>query len=196
MIRRVLALTAMSLVLLGCTPLSKAPLQVSQSEAYSSAEQGRVLIRSGSLQLRAKDLDATKSDIEQITSEVGGRVENWSLQDNKWLNMKLRVPEGRLEGSMDRIAELGKVVGRSLSSRDVTEELIDLEIRLKNLQALRERLRSYLDQASNLEEILGVERELARVQSEIESLEAKLKLLKDQIAMSELNVRVTKARWL
>ncbi len=126
---------------------------------------------------------------------VVGRIDNWSTRDGTWLEMTLRVPEPRLDETMDRLADLGKVVGRSLRSRDVTEEVIDLEARLRNLQALRDRLRSYLGQALNLEEILKVERELARVQTEIESIEGRLKLLKSQVAMSELEVRVRKKGW-
>lgn len=163
-------------------------------EVPAPADQGRILIRSGSLDLRAKDLEATKTRIERITADLGGRVQDWSLRDGKWLDMTLRVPAKSLDEAMDRLATLGRVTGRSLRARDVTEALIDLEARLRNLKALRDRLRSYLDKASNLEEILKVERELARVQSEIESLEARLKILRDQVAMSELDVRVKKGR--
>ena len=195
MIRRFILVSALSAVICGCANSGKALIAASPADAYARAEQGRVMIRSGSLDLRVKDLDDTKDRIEQIVDDVDGRIENWSLIDSKWLNMTLGVPEPRLDEAMERVAALGKVVGRSMRSRDVTEELIDLEARLKNLRALRDRLRTYLKQASNLEEILGVERELARVQSEIESIEARLKLLQDQIAMSELDVRVRRTKW-
>ena len=158
------------------------------------ADQGRVLIRSGSLDLRAKDLEGTKRRVDQIVVDLDGRVQDWSLRDEKWLDMTLRVPAPRLDEAMDRLAALGKVTGRSMRARDVTEALIDLEARLHNLRALRDRLRSYLDKARNLDEILRVERELTRVQTEIESIEGRLKVLRDQVAMSELELRVRKSR--
>jgi ribosomal protein L29 len=175
--------------------MKKAPVAESP-DSYARSEQGRVLIRSGSLSLRVKAPDAIRPTIEKVALDVGGRVQSWSSNDDNWLTMKLRVPEPKLDEAMDRIAGLGKVVGRSLKSEDVTEELIDLEARLKNLRALRDRLRSYLDQAKDLKEILEVERELARVQTELESLEAKLKVLQDRVAMSELDVQVSKKSWL
>ena len=184
----------LSLGLLCCVTAKKAPPSIVPSNTQASAEQGRVLVRSGSLRLRAKDLRMTKTQIDEIVRHVEGRVDEWSWQEDNWLNMSLRVPEGKLDEAMDRIGDLGRVVMRSLRSRDVTEDLIDLDVRLQNLKALRDRLRSYLGQASNLEEILGVERELARVQGEIELLEAKLKILRDQIAMSKLDVGVSKGR--
>lgn len=179
----------------GCASMKKAPA-LSTVDEYARSEQGRVLIRSGRLSLRVKAPDALRSSIESVVSDVGGRVQQWSSQDGKWLNMTLRVPEPKLDEAMDRIASLGKVVGRSLQSQDVTDELIDLDARLKNLRALRDRLRSYLDQTKDLKEILEVERELARVQTELDSLEAKLKVLQDRVAMSELVVQVTKKGWL
>ena len=192
-ITRLVAWVALGVVLCDCA--YKAPVAAETPAAYSRSENGRVMIRSGSLDLRVKDLDVTKTSIEKIVVDVDGRIDEWSSRDGDWLDMKVRVPEARLDATMDRISEIGKVTGRSSRSRDVTEELIDLEARLKNLQALRDRLRSYLDKTTKLEEILGVERELARVQSEIESLEAKLKVLKDQVAMSELDVRARKGKW-
>jgi hypothetical protein len=191
--RKLASLLALTFVLSGCAVYkSSAP---PTGASYRSPDSGRVLIRSGSLDLRARDLGAVQTSIEEIVLRVDGRIQDWSLTDGKWLSMSLRVPEPSLDKTMDEIATLGKVVGRSLRSRDVTEQLIDFETRLKNLRALRDRLRSYLDQATNLEEILAVERELARVQTEIESIEAKLKVLQDQIAMSELDVTVRKKKF-
>ena len=179
---------------MGCT-LKKAPM-AEAPVSYARSEPGRVLIRSGSLSLRVKAPETVRASIEEVASAVGGRVQESSSEDDAWLRMKLRVPEPKLDETMDRIAALGKVVGRSLRSQDVTEELIDLEARLRNLRALRDRLRTYLDQAKDLKEILEVERELARVQTELESLEAKLKVLQDRVAMSELDVHVSKKSWL
>ncbi len=178
----------------GCASVQKS-YAPGAADAISRTAQERVLIRSGSLNLRVKVPESIRPNIEEIAADIGGRVQEWSSQEDKWLNMTLRVPEPRLDEAMDRIAKLGKVVGRSLQARDVTEQLIDLEARLKNLRALRDRLRSYLEQATNLSEILEVERELTRVQSEVEALEAKLKILKDRVSMSELVVRVSNKRW-
>ena len=178
--------------LAGCGKYASAPTTVPTPRV--SAGDSRVMIRSGSLSLRVKDVAPLQEQIEAVAHGVGGRVENWSVKDNRWLWMTLRVPEPALDESMDQIAALGNVVGRSLQSRDVTEELVDLETRLTNLRALRERLRAYLGEASDLKEILAVERELARVQTEIETIEAKLKILKDKVTMSTLKVTVRKKR--
>ena len=161
----------------------------------SALDVGRELIRTGSISLRGKDVQTIRSGVERVAADVGGRVHESSSRDDDWLTMTVRLPAPRLDEAMDRMAGLGKVVERRLRSQDVTDTLIDLEARVKNLRALRDRLRSYLERAANLPEILDVERELARVQSELESLETRLKLLQDRVAVAELTVDVSKSRW-
>ncbi len=152
----------------------------------------RSLIRTGTLDLRAKDLNVVKTEVEAMVRGAGGRVDSWSITDDRWLSMRLRIPEARLDEAMDRIATLGRVKSRSLQSSDVTDQVIDLEVRLTNLIALRDRLRSYLERASDLKEILEVEKELARVQTDVEIIQRQLELLKTRMALSELSLTVRK----
>ena len=152
----------------------------------------RSVIRTGTLDLRAKDLNVVKAEVETMVRDAGGRVDSWSINDDEWLTMRLRIPESRLDEAMDRIATLGRVKSRSLESSDVTDQVIDLEVRLANLIALRDRLRSYLERASDLKEILEVEKELARVQTDVEIIQRQLELLKTRMALSELLLRVRK----
>ncbi len=181
-----------ALLATGCMARSSAELAPAPA---SSTPGDRAVIRSGSLELRAENLETTKEAIDRIVVDVEGRTQSWSLNDDRRLWMTVRIPAAELDAAMDRIATLGKVVGRSLRSVDVAEELIDLEVRLENLQALRARLRSYLDQARTLTEILEVERELTRVQTEIETIEAKLEALRDRVAMSQLDLEVRRRGW-
>lgn len=150
----------------------------------------RSVIRSASLGLKVKDLDLAKESVETIVATNGGRTDAWSLNEDRYLSMRLRIPEPRLEDVMEQIAGLGKVTERSLHSADVTDQVIDLEARLANLVALRDRLRGYLGKTTDLKEILEVEKELARVQTDIEIYQRKLDLLKAQIALSELSLMI------
>jgi predicted nucleic acid-binding Zn-ribbon protein len=74
------------------------------------------------------------------------------------------------------------------SSQDVTETFIDNEARLKNLYALRDRIRALLEKADEVEELLKIERELSRIQSEIDSLEGRQKSLQQSVDFAEVSV--------
>ena len=83
---------------------------------------------------------------------------------------------------------------KQIVSQDVTAETVDVEARLRNLIAVRDRLRGYLDRASSVAEIIEIERELARVQGEIDALEARLEYLRSSVAMAEISLRVERPR--
>ena len=72
---------------------------------------------------------------------------------------------------IDGLSGLGDETDRRVTAEDVTEIVIDLVARLKNKIALRDRLRKLLDRAQDVKEVLVVEEQLTRIQSEIDSME-------------------------
>jgi hypothetical protein len=74
-----------------------------------------------------------------------------------------------------------------VAAEDVTDQYVDLELRLRNAQAVRARLEKLLETAS-VRDAVEIHKELARVTEEIERLEGKLKLLRDRIAFSTITV--------
>ncbi len=166
----------------------------SAGESPSVPATGRFLIREAYLELAAGDLQGLSGRAEQLAREAGGYVESARVAEGGRLSMVLRVPEGSLDAFLGRLASLGEVRERSLSARDVTEQVVDLEARLANLRAVRDRLRTHLGRASDVPDILSVERELARVQGEIDSMEARLKSLRDQAALSRVTLEASQPR--
>jgi hypothetical protein len=70
--------------------------------------------------------------------------------------------------------------------RDVTEQYADLEIRLKNAEAVRQRLEALLAKAGKVEDALAVERELERITQAIEQMKGRLRLLSELVAFSTI----------
>ena len=77
---------------------------------------------------------------------------------------------------------------RSIAALDVTDEFVDLEVRLTNARALRERLIVLRAEAKTVHDQLEVEVELGRILGEIDRMESKLKLLSEKIAFSTITV--------
>ena len=86
-------------------------------------------------------------------------------------------------------ARQGAVPVRAQS--DVTQQHVDLEARLKNLQAEEVRLRRFLDKATKVSEMLVIQRELSRVRGEIESMQAQIAYLDRQTAMATLSLALS-----
>src|SRR5262249_1882372 len=84
------------------------------------------------------------------------------------------------------------VVRESSSGQDVSSEYVDLQSRLRNLEATRDRIQSFLDQANNVDEALEVNRQLADIEAQIEQIKGRMTYLSGRAAFSTINVTITK----
>jgi hypothetical protein len=141
-----------------------------------------MLIYTATLHLAVFQVEQQMNAVERIAREAGGYL---SVRNDT--EITIRVPRGKFEPALHAIEKLGDVVHRSVTAQDVTDEYVDLEIRLKNNRAVRDRLQALLDKAG-VKEAIEIQKELARVTEEIERMEGRLKLLKDKIAFSSITV--------
>lgn len=98
----------------------------------------------------------------------------------------------RLRGGLDADAKAagGRVTDSQVTSEDLTRSIVDGEARLRAQTALRDRLQKLLTKRpGKLAELLEVERELARVQGEIDSAQSTLAVMKTRVATSALTLR-------
>lgn len=161
-------------------------------DASQVAAGERLLVRRAAVELEAGDPAAAAEEVEELVRRSDGYIAE-STSGNR-VELRLRVPAERLDAFLDQLEGVGEVKEKTVSSTDVTEESIDLEARLENLVAVRDRIRRHLDRASNVEEIIAVERELGRVQSEIDSLSGRLEFLRSSAAMADVYLRIRRER--
>ena len=146
----------------------------------------RQIIREGRAIVEVDDLASAEEALVAMIPDAGF-VESSDRSDD-YVRLVMRIPSTGFESFIDALDDVGDVENVAVSGRDVTEQLIDWQARLDNLIALRDRLRLHMDRATNVEELVLVERELARVQSEIDSLSGRLDSTRDAVALSRLTV--------
>jgi hypothetical protein len=175
-------------------PPGQAPPATAKPDAATSAPQqtgtgtgaaiaGPLLIYTANVQLAVFEAKKGLDAAEKLARESGGYLVR---RDDH--SITFRVPSGKFEGVLADVLKLGDVLHRDVSVRDVTDEFYDLQVRLKNLEAMRDRFEELLKRAQKVEEALAVERELERVAGEIERLKGRLKLLKELIAFSTITI--------
>lgn len=120
--------------------------------------------------------------IEGIARALGGYLE--SRNDTQ---IQIRIPRARFDEALHKVEASGDVVHRDVTAQDVTDAYFDLEARLKNARAVRDRMQALLEKAA-VKEAIEIQKELERVTGEIEVLEGKLKLLSSKIAYSTIDV--------
>ncbi len=121
--------------------------------------------------------------IETIARDTGGYLSQRTDRE-----ITILVPRERFIETLEKITKLGDVRRRVITALDVTDEFVDLEVRLTNARALRERLIVLRAEAKTVHDQLEVEKELGRIIGEIDRMESKLKLLSEKIAFSTITV--------
>lgn len=153
-----------------------------------TAEPDRQLVRDALLSIEVDDAD----DVEPAHARARAIVEaaeGYVSLDGP-TDMVLRIPDARLGPTLDALAALGDETRREIRVADVTAAYTDLEVRLANARALQTRLQALLDQADTVADVLAVERELARVTTDVDLLEGRLRLLQNQVAFSTVRFTV------
>jgi hypothetical protein len=149
----------------------------------------RSIIHTGQITLRVKDVDIAAAQMESYASGAGGYVGG----DNRTINgsqsvatVTLRVPADHFDATMTAIDLLGTEQSRTVSTQDVTNQVIDVAARLQSQQASVDRIRALLAQAKTIAEIVSIESELTQREADLESLEAQQASLGDLTTLSTI----------
>jgi hypothetical protein len=149
-----------------------------------------LLIYTANMRLEVPEQDVAPT-IERIIEgavSLGGYLAGRT--DN---SVTVRIPSRLFREGLADVEQLGEVKSRQVSAQDVSEEYHDLDVRLHNLRALRQRLESFLERATSIEEALRVQSELERVAMQIDQAEGRLRFLRSRVAFSVVAVQVDAA---
>ena len=160
----------------------------------ASESHKRRLVYSGDVRIEVKDFQEVEKGLPGKVEQLGGFVGSYteSRRDQKersgtWI---VRVPVDQFSPLLEWLDTNFYVVEKSVKSKDVTEEFVDLESRLSNKRKTELRLTEHLAKStSKLTEILEMEKEIERVREDIERIEGRLSLLRDQSELSTLSIR-------
>ena len=154
-----------------------------------------MIIRTGHASVEVGNVDEAAVKVRTLAASLGGHVANSSFEGGEHnvrsATLELKIPAARYDEAVARLASIGEVESVNSSSDDVGEEFVDVTARVANARRLEQRLIQLLaTRTGRLEDVLAVERELARVREEIERAEGRLRYLRTRAAMSTLTVLV------
>ncbi len=155
----------------------------------------RMIIKSSYLEIEigAGEFEDKLFSVSSLAERNGGFVshsESYADPEGKISRgrITIRVPAERFDFILNEIKGLGTVMNLTVSGYDVTEEYVDLEARLRNLQAQEKVLLGLMEEAETVADSIEVQRELSIVQGDIEVLRGRLNYLDDRVSFSTIDV--------
>ena len=148
-------------------------------------EQARVIIYNARFEIEADDLEKTSKEISAIPSVYGGYIVSAGNY-----RVVFRIPSNKFESAIKDLEKIEDITSKNIYTEDVTDTYRDTELRLDNKIKARDRYLDLLKKAENVTAALSVERELERLNGEIEAMKGKLKQLSHLASYSTITVSI------
>lgn len=158
----------------------------------------RMIVKNADVRLLVKDTDVAIDRTTQIVGDAGGYIvssrvwyQDYYGNNLKYASITIGVPVDEFERVLTRLRGLAvRVLDETASGDDVTEQYVDLQSQLTNLEATRERIKQFLKDAKTVDEALRVNQELANIESQIEQIKGRMNYLSDRSAFSTITINL------
>ena len=160
----------------------------------------RKIVKNAEVSVLVEDSDTAVDRLTQVVSDVGGYIVSSRVwyqphvdgESYKYATITLGVPVDQFEVAMRRVRAMGlQVLDENASGEDVTDQFVDLQSRLSNLEATQARIQSFLEDAKTVDEALRINQELAQIEAQIEEVKGRMNYLADRSSFSTITVTVS-----
>ena len=163
--------------------------------ALTPADLGRDIIYTAEISVQADDVEAASREAVAIVQSLGGIVFSQTTRTEPVprTSITFKVLPADFSTALERLSGVGKLVDQSISSDDVTEIIVDLRSRIITAEASVDRLRNFLQQATDLEDVADLERELLDRETTLERLRGQLRTLENQVDLATITLSITQS---
>jgi hypothetical protein len=159
---------------------------------------GRDVIIEMGVVVSSDNIQRTVASIMAKASSLGGGVASSDVNyatgtedpNQGFAVMTVKIPSAGVTSFVSGLDDTGTVQSINQSAQDVTEQLVDLGVRISNARQSVANVREFMSRTENLNELVTLESELTRRQTELERLEAQQRNLSDRVALSTITIEV------
>ncbi|MFW2334117.1 DUF4349 domain-containing protein [Ilumatobacter sp.] len=159
---------------------------------------GRDVIVEMRVVLSSDDVQRTVAAVMASASTLGGGVassdvnygEPGQFGSDGFAVLVVKVPPESIDRLLDGLDDTAEIQSINQSAQDVTEQLVDLDVRIRNARQSVDNVREFMERTENLDELVRLEAELTRRQTDLEQLEAQQRNLADRVALSTVTIEV------
>ena len=165
------------------------------NQAKLASVQDRLIVKQATLNLVVNDPQASMEQVSSLANQSGGYVVSERSErrgDFLLRTMTIRVPAEKFDEVLKALRGMAvRIDGDDVQSQDVTEEYIDIDAQLRNLEATQQQYLALLKKTEQVEDVLKVHERLSQVQGDIERLKGRKQYLERSAAMSVITLSLT-----
>lgn len=154
--------------------------------------QDRMVVKNSNLSLMVKDVVPVQKAIIDKAVELGGYMVSSNVsnpQDAASATVTVRVPANRLTDTLDYFRGLAvKVVSENLDGVDINDQYSDNEAQLAILNTTKKKFEEILDKATQVQDILTVQREIVNLQTQIDQIKGQQKYYEQDANFTKVTV--------
>ena len=156
----------------------------------------RMIVKNANIRLMVEDTNVAIDRALQVVGDAGGYIvssqvwyQDYYGNNLKYASVTIGVPVDEFEIVMRRLRGLAvDVLDETATGEDVTDQYVDLQSQVTNLEATRARIQEFLKDAKTVDEALRVNQELANIEAQIEQIKGRMNYLNDRSAYSTITV--------
>jgi hypothetical protein len=196
------ATAGLALPATGATGTSGSTTGVAESRPLAlspTSLSGRDLVQTATVSVQVRDVAGATRKAEELVAKARGFVSDEQVhtdpakpsEDNA--SMTVRVPDTAYDATIRALEGIGDRTFEQRSVQDVTDEIVDTSSRLATAKAGIQRVRTLLDSASSLGQVIQLESELTKREAELESMQRRLASLHRQVALSTITLSLSRS---
>ena len=154
----------------------------------------RMVVHNGTMALVVKDVVAARTNVASLATNYGGYVVSTKITgegEDVTGDISIRVPDQKFDQALSELRAMAlSVSSENVTSKDVTQDYVDLQSRLKNAQATHSQYLTLMQRATTTEDIIKIQDKLSQTQGDIEVLKGEIQYIEQTVSMSLISVRL------
>jgi hypothetical protein len=176
-------------------PVSDSSAQGSTSPLAYSPSGSQLVIKDAQMALLVRDTAQALDSVTALTSDEGGYIissQTWYQDGYLYASLRLGIPSARFESALNALRNIGlTVLNENAQGQDVSDQYVDLQSRLTNLEATAARVREFLKDAKTIEDSLRISQQLSELEVQIEQIKGQMRYFEGRSAYSTVTVSLT-----
>ena len=149
------------------------------------------IIKTATVSLEVTNVTETAATLHALAVAQGGYVSSSDIETSggrHYGTVVLRIPQARFETALSGVKSVGTVKSVSTKGDDVTEEYVDLQAQKEAYEAQLSQYYVLMKKAVKISDILAIQQQIDRVQTELNRLEGRLKYLNNRLDLSTITI--------